>query len=263
MSDASVASAHLTDDAFLGGALSILQPAKGYRAGLDAVLVSAAARATIAEGARVLDAGAGVGLVGIAIAASVVGVRVTLAEIDPMLAELARRNAERNGVADRVRVVVADVAEGGRALHNAASGCGLAPASFEHVVTNPPFYAAESGTPSPLRAKAVAHQLPEGRLDSWIAFLATAAANAGSLTLIHRADALAPVLDALSGRFGCIRVLPIHPRADRPAKRILITAVKGSRVPLELRPGLVLQDAEGRYLAAVEAVLRHGAPLAA
>jgi tRNA1(Val) A37 N6-methylase TrmN6 len=101
----------------------------------------------------------------------------------------------------------------------------------------------------------------EGSLERWMAFLATAAAADGRLTLVHRADALALVLSALEGRFGSLRVLPVHPRAGAPASRIVVTAVKGSRAPLELKPGLVLQDAEGRYLPAVEAVLRHGAPL--
>jgi tRNA1(Val) A37 N6-methylase TrmN6 len=54
----------------------------------------------------------------------------------------------------------------------------------------------------------------------------------------------------------------VHPRAGKPASRIVITAIKGSRAPLELKPGLVLQDGEGRYLPAVEAILRHGEPLA-
>jgi tRNA1(Val) A37 N6-methylase TrmN6 len=259
MSDTPTLSPRLTDDAFLGGALSILQPASGYRAGLDAVLLAAAARAAIEGRARVLDAGSGVGVVGLAIAARVADANVTLVELDPVLADLARRNAERNGLDGRVRVIIADVTEGGRVLHEAETASGLAPASFEHVVTNPPFYEAGSGTPPRLKTKAAAHQMREGALDRWMAFLATAAASDGKLTLIHRADALAAVLSALDGRFGCIRVLPVHPRAGASANRILVTAIKGSRAAL--RAGLVLQDAEGRYLPAVEAVLRHGEPL--
>lgn len=255
------ASEQLTDDAFLGGALSILQPASGYRAGLDAVLTAAAARTALRKGGRILDVGAGVGVVGLAIAACVPDVRITLVEKDPSLADLARRNARRNGLAERVQVVVADAIEGGRVLHDAVAGGGLAPASFEHVVSNPPFHAVGSGTPPPLEAKAASHQMREGALDKWLAFMATAAASGGALTLIHRADALASVLEALKGRFGRVRVLPIHSRGDRPANRILISAIKGSRAPLELMRGLVLQDADGRYLPAVEAVLRAGAPL--
>ncbi|HET6223567.1 MAG TPA: hypothetical protein VFE11_15445, partial [Dongiaceae bacterium] len=57
----SFAEADVTDDAFLGGALRILQPKEGYRAGIDAVFLAAAAPARTSRKERVLDVGAGVG----------------------------------------------------------------------------------------------------------------------------------------------------------------------------------------------------------
>src|SRR5262249_3695089 len=90
-----------TDDAFLGGALRILQPKSGYRAGIDALLLAASAGAQ----GQVLDVGAGVGLVGLALARRLVEARVLLVERDPGLAELARSNIERNGLGERVRVL--------------------------------------------------------------------------------------------------------------------------------------------------------------
>ncbi|MBS0244630.1 MAG: methyltransferase, partial [Proteobacteria bacterium] len=102
---------------------------------------------------------------------------------------------------------------------------------------------------------------PAETLDRWMAFLATAAATDATLTLIHRADALSEVLSALSGRFGRVRVLPVHPRANQPAHRILVSAVKGSRAPLAIQHALVLHQADGSYLPEIEAVLREGAAL--
>ena len=80
----------------------------------------------------------------------------------------------------------------------------------------------------------------------------------GSLTLIHRPDALAGLLAALCGRFGGVVLLPVHPRAGEPASRLLVRAVKGSRAPLQLRPGLVLHDAGHGFRPRIEAILRHG-----
>ncbi len=54
------ANGDVTDDGFLDGRLKILQPAKGYRSGLDSVLLGAAVPARAGE--RVLEAGAGVGV---------------------------------------------------------------------------------------------------------------------------------------------------------------------------------------------------------
>ncbi|MGE0698125.1 MAG: tRNA1(Val) (adenine(37)-N6)-methyltransferase [Hyphomicrobiaceae bacterium] len=258
----------ITDDAFLGGQLHILQPAEGYRAGLDAVLLAATLTPLTGEGAtRVLDAGAGVGVVGLAIARRLSQAIVTLVEREPLLLDLAERNVARNGLSDRVRVIGADISAGGAALHgrsrDGSDGDGaLAPGSFEHLVCNPPYHATGAGTRSALQRKARAHHMPEAALDRWLAFLATAGTSGARLSLIHRADALGRVLEAIGSRFGRVRIMPVHPKARLPANRILVEAVKGSRAPLEIRPGLVLQEHDGRYRPEIEAVLREGAPLA-
>ena len=81
----------MTNDAFLGDALNVLQPQAGYRAGVDAVLLAA----TVPDSGRisVLDAGAGVGVVGLVRGAAVRAAQVTLVEREPELADLAQQNA--------------------------------------------------------------------------------------------------------------------------------------------------------------------------
>jgi tRNA1(Val) A37 N6-methylase TrmN6 len=100
-----------------------------------------------------------------------------------------------------------------------------------------------------------------GGLDTWIRFLAACAAPGGRFWMIHRADALAQVLAALNGRFGGAQVFPLFPRAGAPARRIIVSALKGSRAGLTLLPGLVMHNSDGSYTATAEAVLRHGAAL--
>jgi tRNA1(Val) A37 N6-methylase TrmN6 len=91
--------------------------------------------------------------------------------------------------------------------------------------------------------------------------MASMARAGGTVTVIHRADALRDVLDVFVGRFGGPLVLPIHAREGESASRVIVQAVKGSRAPLELRSGLVLHDAGSGFRPAVEAVLRRGAAL--
>ncbi len=77
------------------------------------------------------------------------------------------------------------------------------------------------------------------------------------LALIFKGDGLAEILAACAGRFGAVALRPIHPRAEAPAHRLLVTAVKGSRARPSILPGLVLHPAEGNtYLAEADAVLR-------
>ena len=123
----------LTDDAVLGGRLRLLQPRRGHRVGHDAILLAAASAA--AAGERAVDLGAGVGAAGLALAWRCSGATVRLVEIDPDLAALARENAARNGLAERVSAHALDVA--GPA--DAFAAAGLAAGCADRVLMNPPF----------------------------------------------------------------------------------------------------------------------------
>src|SRR5438132_9258249 len=90
----------LTEDAFLGGRLRLRQPRAGHRAGHDAVLLAAATAARAGE--RVVDFCAGVGAAGLALASRVRGLDLTLLEIDPCLAALARDNGAPDAMAARL-----------------------------------------------------------------------------------------------------------------------------------------------------------------
>jgi tRNA1(Val) A37 N6-methylase TrmN6 len=250
----------LTDDAFLGGALHILQPKRAYRAGLDAVLLAAACPARAGSGERVLDAGAGVGTVGLCIARRIGDARVTLVEIEPELAEMARKNAERNRLSERVAIIKADVRGGGRPFHTVENG--LVAGAFAHAVANPPYLSASEGTEPPDRLKAAAHRMTGDDLDHWVRFLATALTGDGTATMIHRADALGAVVSAFESRFGAIRVFPVFPRKGTAANRIIVQGVKGSRASLQVLPGLVLHGDGNGFLPRAEAILRDGAGLA-
>lgn len=246
--------ADTTDDDVLGGRLHLRQPRKGHRVGHDAMLLAAATAAS--AGDHAVELGAGVGAAGLAFALRVPGVHVTLVDIDPTLVALANENAARNELAGRVTAVVADVA----ASTQAFSAIGLPPGCAQHVLMNPPFHDPASARPSPDAARARAHVATDDTLTAWLATASRLLTGNGAVTLIWRADGLAEVLRALDG-FGAVVVLPVYPNPDAPAARILVRAVKGRRTPLQLRPGLVLNDAAGRPTAAAESILRDGAPL--
>lgn len=249
----------VTEDAFLGGALNILQPRKGYRAGIDAVLLAAAAPVEAGRAERVLDAGAGVGVVGLCIARRVGTAQVTLVESEPHLVVLARENVARNGLSDRIRVVAASVTGPASEL----AEMGLASDSFDHVVANPPFHVEGRGRRPRHAIKAAAHAMPAESLARWMQFLARVARPGGTLTIVHRPDALTALLKLLEGRFGELKILPLHPRAGEPAVRIIVQGKKGSRAPLMLLSGVVLHEEDGHgFRPEIARVLRQPAALA-
>jgi tRNA1(Val) A37 N6-methylase TrmN6 len=126
---------------------------------------------------------------------------------------------------------------------------------------NPPSNDPARHIVSPDRGRALAHAAPAADLPLWLASAERALKPNGVLTLIWRADALAQVLDALARGFGGVTVLPVHPRPNAVAIRVLVRAQKGGRDPLAMLPGLELNDANGRPSAAAEEILREGAAL--
>jgi tRNA1(Val) A37 N6-methylase TrmN6 len=233
--------APLTHDRLLGGRVIIAQPAKGYRAGLDAALLAAACDAK--AGDRVLDAGCGAGAVMLAAAVRRPGVRFVGLERDPDAAALARRNIVDNGLADRAEAVTGEVEAGGLA-------------GFDAVLANPPFFDDPGALRAPHPAKRGAWMADAG-LDGWMSFLIEAVRDGGRITLIHRAERLADILALLAKRAGSVQVRPVHPFADAPAKRVLVRAIRGGRAPLQLLPPLVLHERGGaKHTPQVEAILR-------
>ena len=238
----------IVENALLGGRVRLRQPAKGYRAGMDAALLAAAAGAQ--DGERVIEAGCGAGAVLMQMAARAPGIRLTGVERDPAMAALARENAALNRA--QAAILEGDVAAGFRAM-------GLDP--FDRAVSNPPFFDDPGALRPPGPGKHAAWMADDG-LAAWTRFLLKAVREGGRIVVIHRADRLADLLVLLGETAGSFSVRPVHPFADEPAKRVLVQAIKTGRAPLRLLPPLVLHDrAGGKHTAEAEAILRGGAAL--
>jgi tRNA1(Val) A37 N6-methylase TrmN6 len=239
----------LTEDRLLGGRVLLRQPAQGYRAAIDPVLLAAAVPAR--DGEAVLEPGTGAGAAALCLAARVPGCRILGIEKDLALVRLARDNAALNGSGDRFAVVEGEVP---------TLPAGIARGSFDHAMANPP-YLAPGGTASPDPLKQAANVEREAGLADWVAFALAMVRAKGSLTFIHRADRIEALLAGLAGKAGALVVFPLWPKAGAAAKRILVQARKGVAGPSRLAPGLVLHGPDGRYTEAAEAVLRGGASL--
>jgi tRNA1(Val) A37 N6-methylase TrmN6 len=245
--------APISEDALLDGKLILRQPVRGHRFGHDSVLLAAATPAR--PGEHAIELGAGVGAAGLALAHRVGGLTVTLVEIDPALVALARENAARNALAERVRALCLDVG----AQAGEFDAAGLAPGSADHVLMNPPFNAPHNQSPD--GARRLARTASDDTLARWLRAAARLLPPRGRVALMWRADGLGDVLAALGAGFGAVTVLPIHPKPGAAAIRVLVRGVKDSGAPLTLLPGLVLADAENRPSAQAKAVLRGGAAL--
>jgi len=233
----------------MGGRVRIWQPRQGFRAGLDSVMLAAAVPARLRE--RVCDLGAGVGTAALCLAARVGELQVTAVEIDAALADLARKNAARNGLAT-FDAIVADVAKRPRAVPRQV---------FHHVLTNPPYHDVARGTRAPQGGKARATSAHERELFDWLRFARALVRPKGTVTAILPPEQLPVALRAFAPDGAGVEIVPLWPKAGEPAKRIIIRIRTNARTPLRILPGVVLHEAGGSPSVAADAVLRRGEAL--
>lgn len=230
----------VTEDSLLNGRIRVRQPARGYRVNNDTLLLAAAVEA--ASGMRLMEAGAGVAAATLAVAARVDSATFVAVERDAAMATLARENVALNAMSARVEIAEGDVLQRGGEV-------------FDGVFFNPP-YDVEGEGRAPAEARRHAY-ISDEPITRWIAALADRLTGSAALTLIHRAAKLPEILSALEGRIGGVEIIPIRPRAEEPAKRVLVRARKGSRAPLRLYRGLDLHDgSEAKYTPEMDAILR-------
>jgi tRNA1(Val) A37 N6-methylase TrmN6 len=242
-----------TVSGLLAGRLVLEQPRTGHRAGTDAVLLAAAA--PVSAGCVFADVGSGVGTVGLALALREPGARGSLIELQEPLARLALSNVRRNGLDDRVCVEALNVLD-----RHACEGFAH---RFDLVVTNPPFYdAARTRIPDdPGKAKAYVLD-PDAtppnapHLGDWLRAAMRLLTPRGRLVMIHRPDALPEIFAATTGRLGAIAVRPVYAHLGRPAGRILMSGVAGSRGPTRIVDPLVLHNPDGTFTSDAEALHR-------
>lgn len=244
---------NLVQNDFLNGRVKAYQPLKGYRAGVDPVVLAASVPAV--PGDSVLELGCGVGVAALCLNARVPGLTLTGLEVQADYADLARRNAEVNAAA--LTVVTGDLAQMPPEVRAQ---------SFDHVIANPPYFQRQGGTPAPDqgREKALGEDTP---LSLWIDTAIRRLKPGGWLTMINRVDRLPDALSSLDDRMGNIAVLPLAPRAGRMARLFLLRAQKGGRgafvllAPVVLHEGAQHDGDRESYTDEVRAVLRNGAAL--
>ena len=160
-------------------------------------------------------------------------------EIQLELAEMATRNAAANGL-DGLRVINADL--------RARRIDGLAPASCDLVVANPPYHALRSGRPSPNPGRRIARDESAATMADFVAAAKRFAANGAKVAFVFDASRSAELLRCMAANtLEPKRIRFVHPRADAPASTILVEARKGGGIEATIEPPLMLYDRPCAY----------------
>jgi tRNA1(Val) A37 N6-methylase TrmN6 len=223
--------------------VELAQPEDGFCTCIDAVLLAAAC--PVKAGESILDLGCGLGSAAFCALKRVEDTTLTGIDILPEAIELARHNALLNRMKERTHFKCIDI----RDFENL---------SFDHVICNPPFLDAGEHTPSPSPARATAIGFGEDDMDlkDWVDCAFRSIKGTGSLTIIHRADAVDEIIRAMGKRFGATEIIPLWPKAGREAKRVIVRTWKHRKSPARIRPGTVLHREDGDYTDEAEKILR-------
>lgn len=225
-----------TDDHLLGGRLAFEQPAEGYRAPVDGLLLAAfAGRATH----DAVDLGAGAGMVTLALLAREGAPRVIAVERDAATAEILRRNLERNGFAARAAVHVGDV----EALAQRRRG------SAALVLANPPYYRTATATPA-RHPRAAAARSGDDPLGAFLRAARTLLRRGGRACFIWPAQDLETFLASCATvGLHAKRLRFVHPLPDRAAARVLAELKPGRPGGCVIEAPLLLQNRAGALTA--------------
>ena len=241
--------AETTRDAFLGGRLILEQPKSGYRAGQDPVLLAAAT--PIKPGQSFVDLGCGVGTIGLCLGQRVANIQGLGLELDPDLAALGQRNIERNVQQADLRILEEDMLQ-------------APPQPCDWALSNPPFFAAGSGRPSP-NAQRQQGRHGQVSLSTWLLALGAWVKPRGYMGLVLSSGQLAEAIQALGGgphNFGGFVIKPLLGKVDRQvAERCLLFARQGSRSDTVLAKPLAIRDRQGELTPEARQILDGGAAL--
>ena len=235
-----------TIDSFFNGNIQVMQSQSGYRFSIDAILLADHAAPRKAD--KVLDLGAGCGIVSLIMAYRFADLRIYAVEIQKELAELALTNIRQNRMDDRIEVMRADLK---RLTPQMTYGpCDL-------IVTNPPYYKAGSGRVNPDSQRALARHEIETTLRDILQSTRRMLRTAGRFVCVYVAERTTDILSLMRNeQIEPKLIRMIHSNRISDARLILIEGIKGARPGLKIKPPLVLYTQKGDYTNEVQRIFK-------
>ena len=216
--------------------MKIIQRPDQFCFSLDSVLL--AHYVTLKSNDRIADLGTGTGVISLLLA-SLGAKNIAAFEMNPVMADLAKRNVINNRKTDIIRVVEIDYREAKKFY---PSGY------FTSVVVNPPYRQVGSGRMSRSEGVASASYEINATLDEVFRTARYLLKFGGRLTMVHRADRLADLISlGRSYRMEPKRVRPVYARCHHSAVRILMEWRYGGNPELLIENPLFIHNPDGSY----------------
>ncbi len=231
-----------TLDTLFGGRLKILQKKQGYRFSIDALLLAQFSQPNPNE--RIMELGTGSGVIPLILFFRKKAARIIGVEIQPSLADLARRNAAVNRCSSKFQILEDD-------LRNLEKRFGME--SFDRILANPPYRKVGSGRVNPHSEKAIARHEIQATLEDILRCAHALLKDKGRLEMIYPASRTADLLRELSRhRLEPKRIQFFHSHEKDEARLVLLEALKEGHPQVKILPPFFLFDSRRNYTPAAQ-----------
>ncbi len=226
----------------VSGRLALWQRERGYRFGLDALLLATdLPRLKRPEEAMVLELGAGQGAVALSIAARQTFAEVHLVERNLSMLHNLERNVEENAALfgdTRVTVHPHDVRHAREHLRSHMA---------DLVVCNPPYFPQGHRRESEDEERADAHHERHGGLADFVSAAAYLLKHRGWLKLIVPPWRLVALCEAITSDLKLYSIRFFHAEPGAPAYLMEVVLRRGGGPDLVVRDPLLIRGADGLY----------------
>ena len=213
--------------------IELIQNTDGLTFGTDALLLAGYING---KHKSAVELGGGPGIISMLLLARGKAELIDCVEIQDEFTELIRRNAEHNGLSEKLRPICADVRD-----YRPERECEL-------VFSNPPYMKTTSGRANLDDKKNVARHEVAGTIYDFCKSAAKALKYGGSFAVVYRPDRLIDLTDALR----CAGLEPkrmtfVHANPYSEPSMVLIEAKKGGKCGLKLtRPLLIYKNKDNK-----------------
>ncbi|HBJ19470.1 MAG TPA: SAM-dependent methyltransferase [Clostridiales bacterium] len=208
--------------------LTLIQKTDGITFGTDALLLAGYIGKGYTKG---LELGSGSGILSLLLLTRGKVQTVTALEIQEDYADLTAKNAEINGLSDRLSPRLCDVRDFIPAQNE----------SYDLVFTNPPYMKRGTGYENPAERKNIARREIHGTIDDFLSAAGRALNYGGTFAAVYRPERLAPLFAAMrTAGIEPKRATFVHADATAPASLVLVEGRRGGGEGLYLTPPLLL-----------------------
>ena len=199
--------------------LKLIQKKKGFRFGMDSVLLAHFAQ--IGPKDCVADFGTGTGILPLLLIGRNKGKHFTCFEIQQEYAEMAARTMRMNGLEDRVDIICGDAA---KALDMTE------PCSLDAVICNPPYAVPGTALTSPFSSRSIARSQEKNTMEGFLKSAFRILKGRGRFITVYPAPRMLHIMRLMhEAHLEPKHFQLIYPQEDKPANLVLIEAMKDAK----------------------------------